>query len=202
MAFEFNPETHIYKNDGRVLPSVTQILKQVGVVDDTYYTDESANFGTYGHSVLKLALCNNLESYDPAIESWAIGIIKFIAEQKPIPFKNMVIENCTEKMVHDDRFAGTLDFVGNINKFPTRPCVLDWKFWSAANKNVLALAGLQTAAYAYLFKKEIGLKPLAIKRGVVHFSQNNYRIYELNDPADEPTFMSALNLVTWKGQHK
>jgi hypothetical protein len=180
---------------------VTQILKNAGITEDWYYTDEAANFGTYGHTVLALELCGALESYDPAFEPWAIGIRKFIKEQNPKPGFGLMADS-VEIHIPSIRlqFAGTPDFFGCINSLK-RPAILDWKFWTTATKQVLRPAGLQAAGYEILIREKYMCKH-RFDRAVVHFFPGDYRIYPLTDPADGPVFMSALNIVKWKGLSK
>ena len=45
----FDEEKHEYRLDGEVLPSVTGILREMGFVDDTYFTEDSAARGTAVH---------------------------------------------------------------------------------------------------------------------------------------------------------
>jgi len=42
----YDPTLHQYPEDGVVLPSVTEILKPVGLLDTRGFSRESANFGT------------------------------------------------------------------------------------------------------------------------------------------------------------
>ena len=42
----FDPTLHQYPEDGVALPSVTEILKRVGLLDTKGFSCESANFGT------------------------------------------------------------------------------------------------------------------------------------------------------------
>ena len=50
MRVTFDKETHIYKIDGVVVPSNTQILSETGLVDSSWYTQEGADRGTAGNS--------------------------------------------------------------------------------------------------------------------------------------------------------
>lgn len=50
----FDPTLHQYSEDGVVLPSVTEILKRVGLLDTKGFSRESANFGTEVHETTTL----------------------------------------------------------------------------------------------------------------------------------------------------
>jgi hypothetical protein len=45
----FDPELHEYRDDGRIIRSVTQILKGAGIIDDRWYTEEARERGSAVH---------------------------------------------------------------------------------------------------------------------------------------------------------
>ena len=47
--FEFDEMDHIYRIDGQIIPSITQILKSSGIADTRYYTPQTAERGTAVH---------------------------------------------------------------------------------------------------------------------------------------------------------
>ncbi|MGH9437125.1 MAG: hypothetical protein ACRD22_04325 [Terriglobia bacterium] len=49
-AIDFDEEQHIYAVDGVVRPSVTQALKEAGLIDTTWYTDEARLRGKAVHA--------------------------------------------------------------------------------------------------------------------------------------------------------
>lgn len=53
LPFRFDSERHIYTaNDtGERLPSITQLIKAAGLIDDRWYTDSSASRGTSVHQL-------------------------------------------------------------------------------------------------------------------------------------------------------
>jgi hypothetical protein len=53
MDVKFNPEFHEYSVSDRIIPSVTQILKTAGYIDDRYFTAESRDRGTAVHELCR-----------------------------------------------------------------------------------------------------------------------------------------------------
>ena len=49
--FRFESVTHSYVLDGQRVPSITQMLKQCGLVDDRWWTDASRERGTHVHTL-------------------------------------------------------------------------------------------------------------------------------------------------------
>lgn len=77
--FTFEPENHIYKLNGVVIPSVTNCLPYNFFGNDTEYSRER---GQLVHSCIELYNMNNLdeESLDPVLVPYLDGYKKFIAE--------------------------------------------------------------------------------------------------------------------------
>ena len=53
MTLHYDPETHIYTVDGEVLPSVTQILKDMGFIDVTWFNDYARERGSLVHKIIE-----------------------------------------------------------------------------------------------------------------------------------------------------
>ena len=196
---EFDPATHTYKVGGQVVLSVTQVLDANGLYPAFGKSEIAARFGTIGHTTIKMMFDGTLVGYSPSFEPWMGGIRKFFDEQKPEP-------TGYEKILVSKSCCGTVDFIGKIASMPRmgrymsgRYCLLDWKFWSSANKTLLRLAGFQTAGYEDLHIGENGKQREKAHRGVVHFQENGeYAIYWLKDPADSLYFQSLLNVAKLK----
>jgi hypothetical protein len=102
----FNPELHEYRIDGQVVPSVTQILSEAGLVDDRWYTDESQLRGRTVHIITALDDRGELDEsqvdaeYRGYLNAWRL----FKAETK---CEILSIEEriCNVAL----RYAGTLD---------------------------------------------------------------------------------------------
>lgn len=79
-SFSFDPVSHIYKLGDRVLPSCTQILREEGYIDASWFTEESRTRGTYVHQACALwnegeldydALDASLKGY---VDAWALFV--------------------------------------------------------------------------------------------------------------------------------
>lgn len=208
MSVTFVAETHQYfTEEGRELPSVTTVLKRAGLLEDRYWSDEAANFGSYGHEVLCALLRDELEGYDRQFEPWMVGIRAFVRDMRPRPYVNaragidLSWKDSTERIVWAHDYAGTFDFFGNIEA--TRfPVICDWKFWSSATSYNKAIAGLQTAGYASALKTcDRRFKLINIHRYVMHFFPGGYHPHPLERLSDFIAFQSAVNLVSWKAEN-
>jgi hypothetical protein len=186
----FLPDTHTYLVDGEPKLSVTQVLDANGMYPEFGKNEAAARFGTIGHKIVKMEIEGKLAGYDPEFEPYMVGIRKFIDEQEPVP-KFMETMKYSEK----GDFIGTVDFIGKLGSQhnPFGRVLLDWKFWSAVNKTIHALAGYQTAGYSRLF---FGAVP--VRRAVVHFYPEGYQILPCRDPLDSVAFSSLLNVAKLK----
>lgn len=50
---DFDPELHEYSVNGKTIPSVTQILKKAGYIDDRFFTKEARDRGTAVHELCR-----------------------------------------------------------------------------------------------------------------------------------------------------
>ena len=72
----FKEDSHEYWLGDKKLPSVTEILKDVGVIDDRFYTPESAARGKLIHKALELMDRGSLNwgnldpQFYPYLEAW------------------------------------------------------------------------------------------------------------------------------------
>ena len=75
----FDEEKHEYRLNGRILPSVTQILREIGFVDDTYFTEDSAARGIAVHKATELYDLGTLDedSLDPRLVDYLEGWKRF-----------------------------------------------------------------------------------------------------------------------------
>lgn len=189
----FEESGHIYRVDGIVVPSVTQVLADVGIIDysripaedrerylqrgkdvhiATHYDDEG--------DLDEAAFNEDLRGY---LEAWR----RFRAETGFVP---ELIEYRGFHSVY--RYAGTLDRTGD---WRGRKILLDMKTGNAA-----AFVELQLAAYAAFFKS-----PAAFHRiGVEVHDDGTYRIQEFPCKdfwADFQVFVAALVVHGWKERH-
>lgn len=48
---EFDAELHVYSENGIVIPSVTQVLKRAGLIDDRFFTSDARERGSAVHTL-------------------------------------------------------------------------------------------------------------------------------------------------------
>lgn len=172
VTFEAGPHIYRRRDTGRIVPGVTSVLKATGHIDDTWFTEESQQRGTWVHeatvssdkdealrepteSAQWLGNCDEWWSY---LESYE----RFVEVARPIVL-------ASELMLYDPELdvAGTCD----------RLWILKDRLWLPDFK-----AGakekwhpLQTAAYRrMLLKLSEGLKwvPTMIRRGTLLLKEN------------------------------
>lgn len=110
---EFIEDIHRYQFRGIILPSVTEILKDEGFIDTSFYNDYGRTRGTYVHKARHLDDRGELDddSIDPAIEPYLQAWRKFRNESGFTPIISEVPMVCISLM-----YAGTPDVIG---EFPT-----------------------------------------------------------------------------------
>lgn len=176
---EFDEATHSYFADGERVPSVTQILDQVGLVDSEWFTEEHRRRGTLVH--MFIAMTNTGKVPNVKVEGYGAAAIdeareyhkqyvKFLASMKGA----LKIE-AVEQKVFDPGFgyAGRLDFSGTLAGLPA---IFDVKTNRAGY--VPIWAKWQLAAYAH------ALEPtLMHRRMAVILTPTDYCIQEF--PRDE-----------------
>lgn len=136
---EYDPITHIYKNNGIVIPSVTSILKDVGIIDFSRVPykklEEGRDRGDKVHEMTRLYDLGVLDMSTvddrllPYLEAWK----RFLRDTG---FEIIDIE----KRVDSEKywFAGRLDRVGMLNEKLT---IIDIKSGQMYKSNDLQLSG-------------------------------------------------------------
>jgi len=113
-TLDFEPESHTYRVDGRVLPSVTQVLKPVGFDYDTvpfHILNHAAQRGTAVHLATEFYDDGDLdeESIDPEILPY-VNAWRLFREES-----GFVVDR-SEVRLYSKRhgYAGTVDAIGFI----------------------------------------------------------------------------------------
>jgi hypothetical protein len=186
----FDQETHTYTQDGIVIPSVTQVLQGAGLVDTTWFTEESRNRGTYIHTATALfdkgvAIPGLRDEMTGYLAAWA----RFREETGFVP-----VEIETPHLDELYWYAGTPDRFGYWDvqlSHQKRELVLDIK-----SGDDLPSYALQTAAYRRFYPKS------GFDRAGVHLRKNGtYKVAYHTDVKDWDMFVSALNVYKWKETH-
>jgi hypothetical protein len=195
---QFDEEKHEYRHDGRVVPSVTQILKPLseaeyrGVNRDVL--DAAAQRGKAVHKMIELDLRDDLDvdslpdELQPYYTAWQ-------------NFRNLSGFECllSEARVYSPRYnyAGTLDLFGRLNG---DAALIDAKRTVVVPRSV----GPQTAGYEQALRWNYpdlvskcvnGPGEGCINRYALHLrADGSWRLVPQKDPNDARVFLAALTL--------
>lgn len=176
----FDAGTHVYRYDGRVVPSVTQVLSVLTANDFTYVDAErlaaARQLGTHVHAAIDLYNRGELNeaTLDPELAPYVFQWRKFLRET------GWVVTASEQRVYHP-----TLKYAGSIDAgiWQDAPWVLDIK-----TGLVPRTVGPQTAAYQH------AMKPKPKRRLCLQLGRDCYRLRECKNPADFSIFTSCLNI--------
>ncbi|MBA7585865.1 hypothetical protein ES708_27855 [subsurface metagenome] len=178
---EFDPVRHEYWEGGVRLPSVTEILKRVHIIDTRGFSRGPADFGTVVHEATALIDRGEirLENYegDPKYQ-YLLAWERFKEAQHPTIIQ---IEQIVGGVAVG--CAGTLD---RLALFPwdPRPCVIDIKTGKSKLWHPVQLAG-----YCYCAQKEY-------RRMAVYIDGHGvFRAEEYREERDLRIFKGALDFI-------
>lgn len=187
-SITFDPIAHAYAMNGETVPSVTQVLQPLLLLERVRPEILSAarDFGRNLHAALAMLVRNvlDVEALDRYLVPYVNAGKRFLTETK---FRVIA----SEMVVYSKplQCAGTLDLLGELRGIET---VVDWK---SANV-VFPTVGPQTAAYEAFYRESRGGR--VRQRYCVQLMPDDYRVTRLDDPADFDIFKSALNLYHWR----
>lgn len=196
MQFIFNEAQHRYFLGSRELPGVNSILKEIGLIDDRFFTDMGKIRGRAVHKGVDLLIRNRLDfaSLHPEVEGHIFAVQAFMLESGFSP----ILELCEKPQYHPVYlYAGTPDLVGRLNG---RVVVIDVKTGSVSPipGNDKTAADMQIAAYYELPE----IKRLLPDRFILK-TENNGR-YKLDPRPDTAelfnVFLSGLNIHYFKNK--
>ena len=173
---------HVYHDESGVeIPGVTTVLKDVGLIDTTWFTKYARDRGTAVHLACALYDRDDLDesSIHPDVEPYLQGWIRFKRESGFVP-------ELIEEKVRSETYgyAGTLDRTGMLNG---RRVLLDLK--SGAPQPWTAI---QTAAYSGCFGHLLKRYAVAVK------DNGSYQLTEYRDRNDWQVWLACLALRNWK----
>jgi hypothetical protein len=175
----FEAEKHIYRFDGRIVPSVTQVLEPLQHLDGVPWAilEAAREFGSHCHLACHLWNIDALDfdALDPHLVPYVMGWCKFLNETG---FK--VTESETPVHHAEIGYAGTPDCLGT---WQNTTWVVDIK-----SGVVPCTVGPQLAAYQHA----ANLRPR--RRLCIQLMPNEYRLHEQRDLGDFHIFLSALNV--------
>lgn len=189
MSLTFDADTHTYRWDGEVVPSVTQLLRPL--MDFSHVRpdvlDAAAAFGTAVHKACELADLDQLDEdeLDPALAPYLAGWRKFCREHE-------CRWDAIERTVfHKDlRYAGTLDRAGQVDGAHS---IVDIKSGSA----LMPTTGPQLAAYARAHDPNGAL----FRRFAVRLFPDGYELKQYTSALDWPTFASLVTVRQFCNTH-
>ena len=193
-ALTFDPEKHEYRVGGKVLPSVTEILRSAGLVDFSRVPPETLRMaqerGTAVHAACHLYDSGTLDyaSLDaviwPYLEAWD----KFIRQAD-------VAIHMTEHPVHSKHgYAGTFDRLAMV---AGKPSILDIK----TSEIISQATGVQTSAYLRAAEECncLGMPAKKYQRFAVHLYDNGkYELEPYTSGQDWPVFLACLQIHHFK----
>ena len=188
MEVKFIPETHEYELNGKKLPAVTEILKDLGIINAKYYTEEGSGRGKFIHSLcaeadgieIPLLMGNYKGPLNVYVDAW----LRFKEDFK---FEIIDIE---KPIVHTGlRYAGTPDRIGKIDGEIT---IVDIKTGAKQSWH-----GLQLVAYKIaLDKMTLGIKAKTL---VVYLKENGkYNLGRFNEKYLTGIWLNILSVYGFK----
>lgn len=194
-ALQFDPGPHTYHYDGRLVPSVTQILE---AICDNFSAADPGRLalaqarGTAVHTATELHDLDILdrEDLDPALAGYLESWIHFVSVYQ---FEPSLIE---QQVYHPTyRYAGALDRVGKLiwNR-RRRTALIDIK--SGVPMDVTAI---QTAGYELALPKSMPNAPTPSIRLGVYLNKDGKlpHVTEYRDPGDQGTFLAFRRTYQW-----
>lgn len=195
MDLHFDEPSHTYTLNGRRVPSVTQVLDPLIVLDGIPWDvlEAARIFGNHVHLACHLYNCGTLDwdSLDPVLASYVRGFVRFLTDT------GFIVLASEERVASVKMgYAGTLDLRGLLPKPKSKlRCVIDIKSTDQLPRTV----GPQTAAYEAAYLEGTGEK--TDRRYCLHLRPDRYTLVSLKDGAgaqDLTVFVSALNLYRWR----
>jgi hypothetical protein len=185
----FDPETHVYRWDDAVVPSVTQVLESAGIIDYSSIPrgirDYALQRGSLVHRACELWDEGDLDM-DTLSDVLAPYVRAYIDFRETTGFTPIL----SEYRAYSTRwgYAGTLDRLGQVGN---RLWLIDLK-----SGGMPRWARLQTAAYHELIK---GLHP-CVERYALRLDKDGrfYLSDPFTDPSDFYVFTCALQIARWK----
>jgi hypothetical protein len=189
IGLDFDEASHTYQYQGKVVPSVTQVLEPYSglehVPEDVL--EATGEFGNHVHLATHLHDIGELdrEALDPRVNEYLIGWEKFLDEAGAVPIYS-------EMQIYSNKLgvAGTLDRIMGWTR-SKHNIMVDIKTGSSITKTV----GPQTAAYEEIYHEMTGQRRM--QRYCVHLRPFNYSLVKLQDPNDINIFRAALTLHRW-----
>jgi hypothetical protein len=193
---DFDEERHIYRLNGAVVPSVTQVLepirRELGGSPSTL--EYKRSIGKALDRAIELNECGDLDvstldqAVVPFFEAW-------LAFKRDSGFK--VILNQPIVYSRKLRFAGRPDLIGGRSEDAGPDELLDTKcVWT-----IDPVTAIQTAAYSMAALESLGIR-IKKRGGVQLLRDGKYKFHPYKDAGDENVFRACLLVNAWKGLNR
>lgn len=197
-ALEFDEATHTYRVGGRVLPSVTQIIKPIG--PDLYaippaVLERKRALGTAVHLACELDDCADLD--DSATDH---EVMRYVRAWRLFIVQMEVTMLLTEYRAHciSMGYAGTIDRLAILRTHGAEGGRAPWVIDIKTAEDPHPAYGVQMAGYSLLLR-DSGPVAAPLRRGTVHlYPDGTYRLVPFANPNDEPAFRALLAIHAWK----
>ena len=193
----FDPVAHVYTLGDRRLPSVTEILADVGVADFSapHFTAEVLTRGSRVHQAIALDVEEVLDddTLDDELRPYVSAWRQFLADS------GATIEHWERPVCDPEQgYAGTLDGIVVLPAAPgtvVRRTVLDIK------RSLYPSVGPQVSAYLRCARALYDGPVIFNRAALVLPGDGSYRLHMLTDSTDEYTFLAALRVFHWRRRH-
>jgi hypothetical protein len=185
----FDPTTHEYRVQERLVPSVTKLIKAAGLIDDTWMDEEALARGSIVHQALEYDDQGDLDegSIDPRIMGYVEAWRKCRQEM------GLEVVANEQKVYHETyRYAGTLD---RVVRRAGQLVLIDLKSGSPA-----AWHALQLALYLMATEQWDINRPTA--RAAVYLEEDGrYKYVEHKDRNDFAAAKAVITLFNWSQEN-
>ena len=194
---EFNPENHEYRWDGKIVPSVTQVISEFLPFDgpDNDVVRNAAHFGSAVHKATEFRDMGKNAEIDPQLEPWLAGWELFKSEWLPTVKKGIVIADIKTGQP-SLKWAYQLGAYYELchSKLETEKPLIEFQHYS-----YLGFAGTVDRVY---FQNGI-IRPVTLV-AVRLLGNGDYTVHKSPNPpdVDRNAFVSMLNVWNILKKHK
>lgn len=192
----FDESRWLYVVDGRGLPGITSRLRVCDVIDDAWFSDESARRGTAVHLLTQYVDEGDLDktSIDPRLVPYANAWERFKLDTGFEPLHGPELPVASVSLGYGTR----IDRVGTIAKTPPdRRIVLNLKSGASQPWHALQLAG-EAIAYSETYGVRLGL----LERATVQLKPDGtYRFNRYENRRDYDVWRGVAMLASWRENH-
>lgn len=182
VRFHFDHVEHVYTVDDQVKPHITGMLLKVGIIDDTWFTEESCDRGTAVH---ELTASYDLGALDPRtlVSNFRGYLLAHVKAMQMLRPTHLAIE---EPEMHPRYlFGGRPDRVSRIHNVLT---VYEVKSGAKEKSHQV-----QTALQAILVAWRYGLEPRMVQRMAGYYKNSGKFDLELH--RDHNDYDRALRVI-------